>query len=79
MLGPLTIVQLEPQRVPLLLEGEITPGCIQHIISNLVKYGKDSKEICDKMCRILCRVHMYDDSSRKSQPNLTLLNDNSHS
>ena len=60
------IVQIEPVKGRLLLEDEIPPGCIQHIISNLLKHGKESKEACDKMCRILCKVYMGDSSSRKS-------------
>ena len=61
----LKIIQVEPVKGSFLLEDEITPGCIQHIISNLMRYGKESKEIRDKMCRILCKVYMDDDSSRK--------------
>ena len=60
------IVQIEPVKGRFLLEDEIPPGCIQHIISNLLKHGKESKEACDKMCRILCKIHMDDSSSRKS-------------
>ena len=60
------IVQVEPVKGRLLLEDEIPPGCIQHIISNLMRYGKDSKEACDKMCRILYNVYMGDSSSRKT-------------
>ena len=62
----LKIVQIEPMKGRLLLEDEITPGCIQHIISNLLRYGKESKEVCDKMCRALCKVYMDDSSSRKT-------------
>ena len=61
----LKVVQIEPVKGKLLLEDEIPPGCTQHIISNLLKHGKESKEICDKMCRILCKVYMDDYSSRK--------------
>ena len=61
----LKIVQVEPVKGRLLLEDEVPPGCIQHIISNLLKDGKESKEICDKMCRILCKVYMNDDSACK--------------
>ena len=63
----LTIVQLEPQKVPLLLEDEILPGCIQHIITNLSKHGKESEEQCNKMCEILCKIDLDDDSSRKTK------------
>ena len=63
----LKIVQVKPLNGKLLLlEDEIPPGCIQHIISDLLKHGKESKEACDKMCRILCKIHMDDSSSRKS-------------
>ena len=62
----LKIVQVEPVKGSLLLEDDIPPGCIQHIISNLLKHGKNSKEICDKMCQILCGVYLDDGSSRKS-------------
>ena len=61
----LTIVQLEPQKAPLLLKDEIPPGCIQHIISNLSKYGKESEEQCNRMCEILCKIDLDDDSSCK--------------
>ena len=61
------IVRVEPMKGMLLLEDEIPPGCIQHIISNLMRYEKESKEVRDKMCWILCKVYMDDDSSRKSQ------------
>ena len=60
------VVQLEPQKAPLLLEDEISPGCIQYIISNLLNHGRGSKEVCDKMCKILCKVYMDDYSSRKN-------------
>ena len=59
----LTIVVLEPIEKPLLFEDEIPSGCIQHIISNLMENG-DSKEICDRMCDILCNINMDDDNSR---------------
>ena len=65
--GSLTIVQLEPQKAPLLLENEISPGCIQHIISNLSSHGKESEEQCNRMCEVLCNVYMSDDSSRKNK------------
>ena len=61
----LTIVQLESQKGRLLLEDEITPGCIQYIISNLSKYGNESEEQCSRMCEVLSKVNMDDDSSRK--------------
>ena len=60
-----TIVQLEPQNTPLLFEEEIQPGCIQHIISSISKYGKESEEQCNRMCKILCQVDLDDYSSRK--------------
>ena len=63
--GHFKIVQIEPVNGRLLLEDEVPPGCIQHIILNLTKHGKESKEICDKMCRILYKVYMDDYSSRK--------------
>ena len=56
----LKIVQIEPMRGIFLLDDEVPLGCIQHIISSLMRYGKESKEICDKMCRILCNIHMDD-------------------
>lgn len=59
------IIQLEPMGSPLFLENEIPGGCIQHIITNILKYGRTSKDLCDKMCNILCRVHMDDADSRK--------------
>ena len=63
----LTIVRLEPQKVPLLLEDGIPPGCIQHIITNLLKHGKESEEQCNRMCEILCKVYMDDYFSRKNK------------
>lgn len=62
-----TKVVLEPmdKLEPLLLEDSIPPGCIQHIISNLMKY-KDSEEECNRMCSILCRVYMDDDEFRNN-------------
>ena len=65
----LTIVQLEPQKASLLLEKEIPLGRIQHVISNLSKNGKESEEQCNKMCEILCKIDLNDDSSRKRQNN----------
>ena len=62
----LKIVQIEPIKSVFLLEDDITPGCIKHIVSNLLKHGKGSKDICDKMCQILCGVYLDDDSFRKS-------------
>ena len=67
---PFTIVQLEPLIVPLLLEEEIPAGCIQHIISNLSKHGKESKELCDRICEILCKIDLDNDSSRKIKQRL---------
>ena len=61
----LKIVQIEPVKGKFLLEDEIPPGCIKYIISNLLKYGKYSKEVCDKMCRILCKIHIDEDFSCK--------------
>ena len=63
----LTIVQLEPQKTPLLLENEIPPGCIQHIISNLSKHGKETEEQCNRMCEILCKIDLGDNSSCKTK------------
>ena len=60
------IVTVEPVKGG--LEDEISPGCVRHIISNLLKYGKGSKDVCDKMCRILCKVNLDDSSSRKTSP-----------
>ena len=60
----LTIVQLEPEKAPLLLENEIPSGCTQHIVANLSKDKKHSEDLCNKMCRILCTVHMDDNNSR---------------
>lgn len=54
------IVQLEPMGSPLFLGDEIPAGCTQHIITNIMKYGKTQKPVCDKMCNILCNVHMSD-------------------
>ena len=62
----LTIVQLEPQKAPLLLENEIPPGCIKHIISNLSRHEKGSEEQCNKICEMLCKIDLDDDSSRKT-------------
>ena len=62
----LKIVQIEPVKGSLLLEDDIPPGCIKHIVSNLLKHGKGSKDICDKMCQILCDVYLDDCSFRKS-------------
>ena len=74
------VVQIEPMKGRLFLEDEIPPGCIQHVISNLLKYGKDSKDACDKMCRILCSVYMNDSSSRKKVKTiLTIYSGISHS
>lgn len=68
--GSLTIVQLGSHKAPLLLEKEILPGCIQHIIVNIIKEGKKSNDVCDRMCDILCNTYMNnDDSSRKTEIN----------
>ena len=61
----LKIVRLEPQKAQLLLEDKIPSGCIQHIISSLSKQGRESVDICDKMCRVLCSIDLGNDSSRK--------------
>lgn len=58
-----TIVSLEPLNQPLFLEDEIPPGCIQHILSNLLN-NIESKDICIKMCKIIRKIHMDDDNSR---------------
>ena len=63
--GALTIVQLDPQKVKLFMEDKVVPGCIQHIIFNLSKDCYWSKDLCDKMCEILCKIDMDDYSSRK--------------
>ena len=63
----LTIVRLEPQKAPLLMENEILPGRIQHIISSLSKHGKGSEEQCNRMCETLCKIDLDDDSSRKTK------------
>ena len=65
--GSLTIVRLEPQKEKLLLEEEIPPGCIQHIILSLSKHGKVSEDLCNRICKMLCSVYMDDYSSRKTQ------------
>ena len=69
MQSGLKIVQVEPVKGSLLLEDDISPGCIKHIVSNLLKHGKGSKDICDKMCQILCGVYLDDGSFRKSLKN----------
>ena len=61
--GSLTIAQLEPKNSPLLLEDEVPPGCIQHIITNLLKHGNELNQI-NRICELLCNVHM-NDASRK--------------
>ena len=61
----LTVVVVEPVKQNLLLEDEIPPGCIQHIISAL-KDNSNSKEACVRLCKILDDVYMDDDNSRKS-------------
>ena len=64
--GEFKIVQVEPVKgEKLLFEDEIPPGCIQHIILALSKDGKESRELCDKMCSILCRINLNDSASRK--------------
>lgn len=59
----LTVVALEPLDKPPFLEDVVPSGCIQHIKSILMNDVK-SKEICSKMCDILCNVYMDDDNSR---------------
>ena len=63
--GILTVVQLEPQKAKLLLEEAIPPGCIQHIITILSKHGKESEVLCNRLCKLLCKIDMDDYSSRK--------------
>ena len=60
----LIIVVVEPAKQSLLLEDEIPPGCIQHIISSLME-NRDSKEDSIRLCDILSNIYMDDDSSRK--------------
>lgn len=68
----LKIVQVEPlRRWAFLLEDEIPLCCIQHIISNILKHGKESKEYCNKMSKILCNIYMDDDSSRRKHEHNT--------
>ena len=69
----LTIVQLEPEKAPLFLEDEIPSGCLQHIIANLSKHGRTLEGPCNKMCRILCTVHMDDNNSRNAPISATLI------
>ena len=68
----LTIVRLEPQKVPLLFEDEIPSGCIQHIISNISKHGKESEKACNRMCEMLCGIYLNDDSFRKANQNVNI-------
>ena len=60
----LTVVALEPLERPLFLGDAIPPGCIQHIIASMKK-NIESKEECERLCGILRRVPMDDDTSRK--------------
>lgn len=59
----LVVIVVEPIKQSLLLEKAIPPGCIQHIISN-IKENKKSKDICVKMCDILCNINMDDKTFR---------------
>ena len=61
----LTVVALEPLKKDLFLADAIPPGCIQHIISALTK-NYESKEECERVCDILYKVPMDDDTSRKT-------------
>lgn len=68
----LDFVVVEPLEQPLLLDEDIPPGCIQHIISALVK-NKKSKEECDRVCDILCNINIDDNASRKKKKNHKIL------
>ena len=68
--GSFTIVSLVPQKAQLLLDEEIPPGCIQHIILSLSEHGKESEDWCNRMCKILCSVYMDDYSSRKHKTSM---------
>ena len=69
----LTIVQIEPEKAPLLLEDEIPSGCTRYIIANLSKDKKPPEDLCNKMCRILCTVHMDDNNSRNTPISAALI------
>ena len=60
----LTVVTLEPLERPLFLADAIPPGCIQHIIASMKK-NIESKEECERLCGVLMKVHMDNDTSRK--------------
>lgn len=59
----LTVVAVEPVKQTLILGDEIPPGCIQHVVSNLLS-NASSKEDCNRMCDVLCNINMNDDDSR---------------
>ena len=54
----LKIVRVEPMEGKLLFKDTTPPDFIQHIIANLIKHGKKSKEECDRVCNILCKAYM---------------------
>ena len=72
----LTYVVVEPCKKspnPFLLDDSIRPGCIQHIIQALKKNEFDKDE-CNRLCGILRRVYMKDNTSRKMISFQPLLN-----
>ena len=66
--GELKIIRVEPVKWRLQLYENINPPeFTRHIITSLSKHGRDSKEECDRMCKILCKAYMDDYSSCKTQ------------
>ena len=54
----LKIVRAEPVEGIPLFEDTTPLDFIQHIITNLLKHGRESKEECDRVCKILCKAYM---------------------
>lgn len=59
-----TIVRIRALKSTLLLDEEIPPGCIQHIVSGLMKQDKMPRKLCDKLCFVLLKTPLYDSGSR---------------
>ena len=64
--GELKIIRVEPVKWGLQLHENINPPEFTQHITSLLKHGRDSKEECDRMCKILCKAYMDDYSSCKT-------------
>ena len=63
--GDVTCVRLVSQGSPLLLEKEIPPCFLPHMVRALMRRGNESEETCNNLCTVLMNVNLDDEYSRK--------------